>query len=141
MRFLPLAVLLALPATALAQQQATPDQAVGDVAGVRRVDVPPILTKAQSAPYARPATCPAISDELADLNAALGPDLDGVAPKKGGVGKTAKGVLEAVVPFRGLIREVSGAAASDRRLTAAAQAGTARRGFLRGWASARGCRL
>ena len=39
------------------------------------------------------------------------------------------------------VREVSGAAPQERRLRAAIQAGFARRGFLRGVATARKCRL
>ena len=49
-------------------------------------------------------------------------------------------MVNSLIPFRGVVREVSGAAAADRRLTAATQAGFARRGFLRGVHQTRGCR-
>jgi hypothetical protein len=38
-----------------------------------------------------------------------------------------------------VVREISGAAAADRELAAATQAGFARRGFLRGVHQTRGC--
>jgi hypothetical protein len=61
------------------------------------------------------------------------------------VGKLAeaggKSVVNAIIPFRGLVRELSGAGPAQRRLEADIQAGYARRGFLRGVATARKCRL
>jgi len=50
-------------------------------------------------------------------------------------------VVNSLIPLRGLVREVSGAAPADRRLEAAIDAGLARRGYLRGLAVSRGCRL
>lgn len=54
------------------------------------------------------------------------------------VGKT---VVNSLIPFRGLVREISGAAPAERRLQAAVTAGIARRGYLRGLASAKGCKV
>ena len=45
-----------------------------------------------------------------------------------------------IVPVRGLVREVSGAASAQRELEAAIAAGFARRGFLRGVYQTRGCK-
>ena len=50
-------------------------------------------------------------------------------------------MVNSLIPFRGIVREVSGAAPAERRLAAAIDAGFARRGFLRGVLSARGCRV
>ncbi|MGG2005328.1 hypothetical protein [Novosphingobium resinovorum] len=49
-------------------------------------------------------------------------------------------MVASFIPFRGLIREVSGANAQDRKVNAAIQAGLTRRGFLKGVGSAKGCR-
>jgi hypothetical protein len=50
-------------------------------------------------------------------------------------------VVNSLIPFRGIVREVSGAAAKERRMRAAVNAGLARRGYLRGLAATKGCRL
>ncbi|MCE7795742.1 hypothetical protein LWE61_04125 [Sphingobium sufflavum] len=121
-------------------------QPVRDV-GLSKKKIPPILESASAAPYARPAgKCAAISAELARLNDALGPDFGQPKKKKGSTGgnlAAAGGemVVNTFIPFRGLVREVSGAAAADRRLQAAVNAGIARRGYLRGVADIRGCRI
>jgi hypothetical protein len=49
-------------------------------------------------------------------------------------------VVNALIPFRGIVREITGAAPAQRRLNAAIDAGYARRGFLRGLHYARHCR-
>jgi hypothetical protein len=49
-------------------------------------------------------------------------------------------VVNTLIPFRGLIREISGAAPAQRRLNAAIDAGFARRGYLRGVLRTRGCK-
>jgi hypothetical protein len=48
-------------------------------------------------------------------------------------------VVSSLIPFRGLIRELSGANAQDRAIQAAIQAGLARRGFLKGVGAVRRC--
>ncbi|MET0137697.1 MAG: hypothetical protein ABW048_10705 [Sphingobium sp.] len=121
-------------------------QPVRDV-GLSKKKIPPILVSATGDPYARPSgKCSAISGELAQLNAALGPDFGQPAKKKGSKGgniAAAGGemVVNTFIPFRGLVREVTGAASADRRMAAAVNAGLARRGFLRGVGQARGCKL
>ncbi|MEK7111976.1 MAG: hypothetical protein AAB875_01485, partial [Patescibacteria group bacterium] len=55
-----------------------------------------------------------------------------------GVGKS---LVNSLIPFRGVVREISGAAPAERRLRAAIAAGLARRGYLRGMASAKGCKI
>ena len=44
-----------------------------------------------------------------------------------------------ILPFRGVVREVTGAAVNERLLRAAYTAGMARRAFLKGWGLGRGC--
>jgi hypothetical protein len=109
--------------------------------------VPPILVKAQNDPYSLKGlkTCKQLAAEVTDLNVVLGPDyVVGNEVKENRAGKLAeaggKTVINTIIPFRGLVREITGAAPADRRLNAALDAGYARRGFLRGVHSKQGCR-
>ncbi|MNY53916.1 hypothetical protein D3C86_1897200 [compost metagenome] len=75
----------------------------------------------------------------------LGADyVPGAETKENRAGKLAeaggKSVINSIIPFRSVLREVTGAAPADRRLNAALDAGYARRGFLRGVHANRGCR-
>ena len=115
--------------------------------GLQRTAIPPVLERASADPYglAGLGTCPSLSAAIAELNGALGPDFD--APPAPAVGRRqqvteagGRAVVDSVIPFRGLVREVSGSAGAERRLQAAINAGIARRGFLRGLHQARGCR-
>ena len=118
-------------------------QPVKDV-GIAKTKIPPSLVEASEAPYSLAGlkSCRQIADAVRVLDAALGPDYSAGGPNdKVSVGKAAGGaVVNSLIPFRGVVREVSGAAAADRRLTAATQAGFARRGFLRGVHQTRGCK-
>ncbi len=117
-------------------------QPVKDV-GIAKNKIPPSLVAASNDPYGLRGlrTCKAIADEIRTLDAALGPDYTAGGPNdKVSVGKAAGGaVVNSLIPFRGVVREISGAAAADRELAAATQAGFARRGFLRGVHHERHC--
>jgi hypothetical protein len=115
--------------------------------GVQRERIPPVLEGARAAPYTLAGTrsCPAIARALRELDTALGPDFDAGPTRQGSrAGRLAeaggRAVVNTIVPFRGVVRELSGSAEADRRMQAAVDAGLARRGFLRGLAQARGCR-
>lgn len=162
-----IALMLMLPGVALAQDQAkqapekqekrrddTLDKAgtiasqpVRDV-GLDKDEIPPILLKAMDNPYAPPPsrTCKGLKTSLAELNAVLGEDFTaGAAANENRTGKIAeavgKTIVNSLIPFRGLVREISGAAPAQRRLQAAVTAGIARRGYLRGQAAAKGCKI
>ena len=114
--------------------------------GLRRVTIPPVLEAARAGPYslAGARNCAGIGRELRDLNRALGADFDATAARSGSrAGRLAeaggRAVVNTIIPFRGVVREISGTAEADRRMQAAVDAGIARRGFLRGLAQARGC--
>ena len=116
--------------------------------GIDNKKVPPVLERAARAPYATQGTanCAQIGAGLRALNGVLGPDFGAATAVSGNsAGKIAKvageAVVDSVIPFRGLVREVSGAASAQRRMQAATYAGLARRGFLRGMARAKGCRI
>jgi hypothetical protein len=115
--------------------------------GLQHTNIPPVLMDAAAGPYdlAGLGTCQALSDEVSRLNGVLGADYDINADAKDNRAKHlvdagGQAALSAVIPFRGLIREASGAAAEQRALKRAIDAGYARRGFLRGVHRTRNCR-
>ena len=142
-----------LPAIAGAQDnkpQST-GQAAGQIVsqpardvGIAKTKVPPRLAEIGDNPYAMrgAGTCRQIASSIATLNEDLGPDYSGeAAPQKRNVAKAGgAAVVNSLIPFRGLVREVSGAGPAERRVNAAIDAGIARRGFLRGLQRAKGCR-
>lgn len=103
------------------------------------------LQRALAAPYAPPAepTCPSIAAELALLETALGPDIDAsLSPGKSELpAKLVTGAIDSLIglPFRGVIRGLSGAEKRERERRAQLLAGSIRRGFLKGWAQSVGC--
>lgn len=106
---------------------------------IMRKDIPLILEEAREDPYTLKGlkTCVQLAGEVRKLNEVLGPDyIVGNEVKESRAGKLAeaggKTVINSIIPFRGLVREISGAAPAERRLNAALDAGLARRGFLRG---------
>lgn len=111
---------------------------------IKKGEIPEILLAAQDAPYDLEglSRCPQLAAEIGELNAVLGDDLDVAVARRGGVqaGRAAQAALGSFIPFRGLIREVSGANAQDRKIQAAIIAGSTRRGFLKGVGQQRGCR-
>ncbi len=121
-------------------------QPVRDV-GLDKDEIPAALAAAIANPYALAGLrrCNQLGTALADLNAALGPDFSTIpADAENRAGKIAeaggKAVVNSIIPFRGLVREFTGAAPAQRRLNAAIDAGYARRGFLRGVYTQRGCK-
>ena len=118
-------------------------QPVRDV-GLQKTEVPPLLAEVSKDPYgiAGTASCGRISSAIAALTKIIGPDFStSPAVNKRNlaqIGGTT--VVNSLIPFRGIIREVSGASAAERRNSAALDAGIARRGFLRGLQSAKKCR-
>jgi hypothetical protein len=115
--------------------------------GLVKTEIPPLLIEAAAAPYDLKGLsgCGDLAAEVGRLSEVLGPDLDTpteVADRSPERVATAGGraVVNSLIPFRGLVREVSGAAAEQRARNAAIDAGYARRGFLRGVHQARNCR-
>lgn len=100
---------------------------------------PEALTRAAAAPYRPVGDCAGLREEIAKLDEVLGPDVDQPHPAAGStlVADLIGGAIG--LPFRGVVRQLSGAAARDRALRAGVLAGMARRGFLKGAASRMGC--
>ena len=111
--------------------------------GLRNGKIPPILEAAVADPYdmAGVRTCAQISTRVGELDAVLGPDRDIPQDRaeKLSAGRVAQAAVGQFIPFRGLIREVSGANSHQRKVDDAVEAGIARRSFLKGYGQARGC--
>lgn len=147
-------VIVALSAPVLAQGNPQPAQTVEDVitrpladVNLKRKDVPEELLAIQDNPYAAATlvNCAAIISEIEKLNSVLGPDFDEVEvdeesrKRKEGVANAAGGLVSSLIPFRSLIREISGAGRADRDYREALYAGVVRRGYLKGLGEARNC--
>jgi len=141
----------AFAAPAEAQQNQTDLQKAGDIAkqpgrdvGVVRTKIPPLLEAAARNPYGLSDVrrCDQIADAVDELDAVLGPDFVAGSPvrQKRKFKVTGDTVAGLIVPFRGIVREVSGAASAQRDLNRAISAGMARRGFLRGVYLTRRCK-
>jgi len=141
---------LALPVCA---QEVVTDESVEmrDVAllpladlNLSRDEIPPILVQAKASPYGSDGLtdCTAVRSAIGDLDAVLGEDFDmpGVAPAGGlEFGKVARSVVGMLIPYRGVIREVSGANAHAKTFKEAIVAGMMRRAYLKGLGQAMDC--
>lgn len=118
--------------------------------GVMKVDIPQVLIDALEDPYLRPprnAKCPQLIALIRPLNEVLGPDIDTIPGDDPGMGQrgktTALGVAGdlagGAIPFRGVVRKLSGAEGHDKLVSAAIIAGHTRRAYLKGLGEARGC--
>lgn len=139
---------VALPmSTANAQQEKSTGEIVSQPArdvGIAKTKIPPLLMQAAEAPYTNTgaASCRQIASSISALNGVLGPDFsDSPAQNKQNFAKIGgEAVINSLIPFRGIVREVSGASAAERRKNAAIDAGIARRGYLRGLQRSKGCK-
>lgn len=110
---------------------------------LRKGEIPELLGRAVIDPYdlAGLASCSALIAEVERFDIILGDDFDLPEEAMGGLGAGAVGkvAVTSLIPFRGLIREVSGARKAQDRLETAIRAGLTRRGFLKGVGAQRGC--
>jgi len=115
---------------------------------LKKDKIPARLLKIQQAPYdlAGMNGCRAITTEIASLRPMLGPDVNEdprisrAEKRERSVSRVAGGLLGGLIPFRGVVREVTGANAAEQRYQQALAAGFARRSFLKGIAHGRGCK-
>jgi hypothetical protein len=132
---------------------------------IKQRDIPELLQKATANPYARPknARCLTVREELAELDALLGEDIQ---PKEiktsslgdevtelqnteipnqsdltdGAVNMARDKALSAirlqtnVIPFRSVVRSITGANRHQRKVAEAYEAGKLRRAYLKGFA-------
>ena len=153
LRFALLPCTFAISAPALAQTAVSQEQvSASDVVtsplsdlNIKKDEVPAVLVTAREKPYSLGGMtrCPAIASEITQLDAVLGDDID-VARDDGGsnisVGNVAKSLVRSLIPFGGVIRELSGANAQERKWNEAIYAGSVRRAFLKGVGQQRGCK-
>ncbi|MBW8785318.1 MAG: hypothetical protein JF593_11905 [Novosphingobium sp.] len=134
------------PGRPVTDQQVT----AGDVAAtpitdlnLKHTDIPPLLIQAEQHPYdlVGMSSCAHLAAAVGELDAVLGDDIDvpQAAKSKLSAGRVAQEAVANFIPFRGVIRELSGANAHDRALQVAVYAGTARRSFLKGVGLQKGC--
>jgi hypothetical protein len=101
--------------------------------GLTGAKVPDELKKIAADPYAAPGDCDQINREVAELDRILGPDRDSAEPPKSStVGTTVAPLVRSFIPYRNVVRFVTGANRKDDELTQAALVGWERRGFLKG---------
>lgn len=110
--------------------------------------IPVVLEVAEQDPYSLDniRTCKGLITAIDDLTLALGEDIDVAyddrsSDEKMGnsAGNIAKSVISGFIPFRGLVREVTGANAQQRAWERAIFAGAVRRAFLKGVGLQRKC--
>ncbi len=108
-----------------------------------RDEIPEILVDAAANPYANDGldSCGELGGEIALLDRVLGADLDIDSDERRDitVGKVAKSAVGSLIPFRGIIREITGAADHQRNFEEAILAGAVRRGYLKGLGEQMGC--
>jgi hypothetical protein len=158
MRALAVAVILVVPAPLLAaptpgEKPVPTEKAVGNAVtqplsdtNLKKREIPPQLIAIRDDPYALDgiSTCNQIIAAVAEMDAALGTDFDKVAPEdrektERSAARVAGGIIGGLIPFRGVVREVSGANKADEEYRTAIFAGGVRRGFLKGYGKARRC--
>jgi hypothetical protein len=145
-----LATMAAMPAHA---QEVVTDEDVDarDVAllpltdlNLSRDEIPVVLVRAKDRPYANDGLtdCGAVRSAIGDLDAVLGEDFDMPGVKAAGgieFGRMARSLVSMLIPYRGVIRQVSGAAAHEKQFKEAIVAGMMRRAYLKGLGEAMRC--
>lgn len=138
--------------TAPLAAQVMPEPDAGEVArtplrdlNIASREIPATLLEAARYPYAMDGLgkCNALVGEIAKLDTVLGADYDiaiGDGRDRFNEGRIGQSVIGSILPFRGVLREVTGAASNDREERAAYTAGLVRRSFLKGVGLGRGCK-
>lgn len=139
--------LLAAPATARQSDRAGAREValapLSDL-NLRRDPIPDALIRARLAPYASEGLddCTGIREEIGNLDAVLGEDLDTAPPdaERGlSTGRLARDALTSLIPYRGLVRELTGANEHEANFRQAIAAGLMRRAYLKGLGQAKDC--
>jgi hypothetical protein len=113
--------------------------------GIVKDKLPDPLKNADAAPYDLTAQndCAAIEAEITQFDKLLGPDVD--TPEERAAGKKQKNLLSGALgktvglPFRSVLRAITGAERNDQKKREAIEAGMARRSYLKGVAHGKGC--
>jgi predicted small secreted protein len=119
---------------------------------LRRTEIPPFLDAIVS-PYepVKVLTCGAIASDVGALTSILGPDSDALPGPEDTMGQqlgdqaaglaldTVSSTVTDFIPFRSVVRQISGATAWERRLRDAYERGIQRRAYLKGIGASMGC--
>jgi hypothetical protein len=110
-----------------------------------RTEIPERLQRVVGATYSIPSPldCNELATELAEFDQMLGPDIEmkpkvssepiiGMEAAERTARNAARGAASSWIPFRGFVRELSGAERHARALKEAVLAGMLRRAFLKG---------
>ncbi|MFZ5718211.1 MAG: hypothetical protein ACOY5Y_01955 [Pseudomonadota bacterium] len=141
------AATLAAGACTTTRTPADPDDPMGEALsqpfrdlGLVQENAPVVVRKASADPYRASRDCAEINADIAELRSVLGPDVDEADADEDGAGVAGAIVSGATaLPFRGLIREITGAKDREEEVAAAIIAAMVRRGFLKGERTALGC--
>jgi hypothetical protein len=111
---------------------------------LRKDEIPQLLIDSQVKTYDLNglSKCSQLAAQIGEFDAILGDDIDlpQTATQRVSPGRIGQYVVGSFIPFRGILREVTGAADQRRRMDAAITAGLIRRAFLKGVGTERGCR-
>lgn len=142
--------MLAMPVGAAHAQVQKEEPDMADIArtpledfNIHSKDIPAILVKAVEDPYELSAAqeCNDLVGEIATLDNTLGPDFD--LPREEAsrisVGRVAKSLVGSLIPFRRIVREVTGANKKRAAFELAVTAGMVRRAYLKGVGQTLGC--
>ena len=116
---------------------------VNDV-GLMSIEIPDYLISLTN-PYAdAPLDCEGLMSEVDSLNQLLGHDLDvpdeeAEAREQRALDATSDTVGSVLIPFRGVVRFISGASANEREAREAYERGLVRRAYLKGLSDERSC--
>ncbi len=126
-----------------------------DDLNLRRQEIPQILQDAVTKPYDLTGLdhCEDIAGEVTKLDALLGEDFDEPPPPPDQTTTTQKGehmansaavdavrnAARSVIPFRGLVRQMTGADKHQKEVDTAIQAGKVRRAYLKGVGMNKNC--
>ncbi len=117
---------------------------------VQRDKIPSLLANLKT-PYELAGTCEEISNQVIELDKLIGPDIDepklntrdggteaGGQIADAGLGAIA-GAASGFIPFRGVVRSVSGAKKHEMKMMIAYRRGIERRAYLKGVGKSKGC--
>lgn len=114
---------------------------------LRKDSIPAKLIAIREHPYdlENMRGCRALENEITQLDKVLGPDISELQEesrtekREQGVSRVAGAFIGGLIPFRSVVRELTGANAAKRRFREAIAAGNARRSFLTGVGVTKGC--
>ncbi len=118
----------------------TPAQDVG----LSKIKIPAYLSEMSNPYMGLPTDCAAIRAEVEKLDGLLGADLDvpedeDIMRERNQLNAASSAVGSVLIPFRGVVRAVTGAAKNERDARNAYERGLVRRAYLKGRSEERDC--